>query len=72
MKKFSLIEKLLKTFDKYAILVAVIALFSVIVFYLATFNQGLRKDNGDWRTFGNEAWAFPVVKGLCVVVHKKV
>ncbi len=55
MKKFSLIEKLLKTFDKYAILVAVIALFSVIVFYLATFNQGLRKDNGDWRTFGNEA-----------------
>ena len=55
MKKFSLIEKLLKTFDKYAILVAVIALFSVIVFYLATFNQGLRKDNGDWRTFGNKA-----------------
>ena len=56
MKKFSLIEKLLKTFDKYAILVAVIALLSVVIFYFANFNQGLSKNNdGDWRTFGNEA-----------------
>lgn len=52
-KSFSLVERILNAFDKYAIFVAVITLFSVIVFYLVNFNQGLSKDNGDWGTFGD-------------------
>lgn len=52
-KSFSLVERILNAFDKYAIFVAVIILFSVIVFYLVNFNQGLSKDNGDWGTFGD-------------------